>query len=101
MDRPAPPGRSDRGLRPRGRRAWLGIAILSAWLVGWAFGEWQAVHRLFFSDEPGGAAWFLGVWLVAWTVGGLLALRALWRLLRGEEPPPSGPAEPPSYTDAG
>lgn len=100
MDAATPPGRSDRGLRPRGPRHWAGVGILSLWLVGWAFGEWQAVRALFFSDEPGSAAWFLAVWLLAWTAGGLMAMRALWRLLRGEEPPPT-PPEPPTFTDPG
>ncbi len=100
MDHPTPPGRTDRGLVRRRPRHWFGVVVLCAWLVGWALGEWEAVRRLFFSDEPGGAAWFLVLWLVAWTIGGLLAMRALVRLLAGEELPPT-PPEPPSYTDAG
>ncbi len=104
MDGATPPGRSDRGLRARGPRSWPGIVILSAWLLGWGYGELQAVRRLFFSDEPGGA-WFLALWLVTWTAGGLLALRALLRLLAGREPPapppPPGPRDPPGTTDAG
>jgi len=102
MDGADPPGRSDRGLRARGPRQWFGIVVLLAWLAGWAFGEWQAVRRLFFSDEPDGA-WFVGLWLLLWTGAGLLALRALARLLAGQAPPP-GPPEPPGppqTTDAG
>jgi len=99
MDGTTPPGRSDRGLGRRRPRSWAGIAVLSAWLMGWGYGEWLAVQKLFFSEEPEGA-WFLGLWLLVWTAGGLLALRALWKLLSGHEPPPA-PPEPPHYHDAG
>ncbi len=105
MEARNPGGRSDRGLparRQRGPRQWAGILILSAWLVGWAFGEWMAVQRLFFSDAPEGGAWFLVLWLLLWTAGGLLALRQLLRLLAGREPPPPPPPpERPGYTDVG
>jgi hypothetical protein len=100
MDGTAPPGRSDRGLPRRGTRQWAGIAILSLWLVGWAYGEWMVVQQLFFSGELPDGAWFLGLWLVAWTAGGLLAARALLRLLTGQSVPPT-PPEPPRYQDGG
>ncbi len=57
---------------PAKRNAFL-MLFLTAWVVGWCFGEVSAIRELFFgqSDAP---ELFLGVWLLMWTAGGGAAL---------------------------
>ena len=60
------------------------MLFLSAWLVGWCFGEVFATRELLFgSDEA--PALFLGAWLVGWTIGGGFALFTWLWMLRGRE----------------
>jgi hypothetical protein len=93
-------------LRPRGAGRWLSAAFLSFWLLGWLAGElfaiaavaaltanWLApgfVSRWIRGDAPPPqiayfAVPFLLLWLIIWTVGGLRAVKELFRLIGGEE----------------
>lgn len=56
------------------------ILFISAWLVGWSFGEVNAIQTLL-SPEKGEPKAFMTFWLIGWTLGGLWALTALiWQL---------------------
>jgi len=60
------------------------MLFLSAWLVGWGFGEVMVVRELVFgkADAPD---LFMGVWLIMWTLGGGIAMYAWFRMLAGGE----------------
>jgi hypothetical protein len=83
-------------LRPRGRGRWVGAALLTVWLCGWAAGELFAGGFLIAlvgasvglapasANIPTGLAAvgigaFLLVWLSIWTLGGMAASQALAR----------------------
>lgn len=62
------------------RRNWFVLLFLSAWMVGWAFGEVSAIQQLM-SPTAKTPYLFLFAWLTGWTVGGAFALAAvLWQL---------------------
>lgn len=90
--------------RPRGAGRFFAAAFLSVWLCGWAAGEACVLYILatglmaLLSGAPppgrqqpleiapaiaGGG--FLLVWLAFWTIGGIVAIRELLRLLWAEE----------------
>ncbi len=57
-----------------------------AWLGGWAFGEFTVVRQLLDGDfANAGTVAFLAFWLIGWTVGGALILRAWLSNLVGSE----------------
>jgi len=59
-------------------RSILLLVFLSAWLVGWAFGEVMVTRQLFSGRAREGGL-FLAAWLTMWTVGGAAAIYAwLW-----------------------
>jgi hypothetical protein len=71
-------------------RNWLLISFLSAWLVGWFFGERSALLQLLGLSsggmtprhfQPG----FLLLWLVMWTAGGIAVVTTLLWQLAGRE----------------
>lgn len=97
-------------LRPTGLLRWFAAAFLAFWLCGWALGEAVALALLLapfaaplvvaarelfpglVGRIPAGPEHlplpvyaFLGVWLVAWTWGGLSAAWALLRVLAGSD----------------
>jgi hypothetical protein len=54
------------------------VLFLTAWLVGWAFGEVSVTRELLFG-RPREASLFLAAWLAMWTVGGGWAIYTwLW-----------------------
>ena len=62
------------------RRNWFVLLFLSAWSVGWIFGETHAVAELT-SPSKNSSQFFTLVWLLAWTMGGVLvAATILWQL---------------------
>jgi hypothetical protein len=68
---------------PRGGIRRIGISIfLTAWLGGWAMGEYSAAHQLV--EQP--IQMFLVFWLAGWTVGGVFVLFTLFRLLQPSRP---------------
>ena len=72
-------------LEAAAQRSLPAALILALWLVGWGFGEAIALRQLFFTDAPVTGSWFLGLWLLLWTGGGLLAAGALLRSLGARE----------------
>ena len=91
-------------LRPQGLGRFFGAAFLGVWLCGWAFGEvfalWLLYHgvRSLITGEPpsaGGAplrgapalgmGLFLLFWLSIWTLGGVMAMLEVLRLLWSED----------------
>lgn len=68
------------------RKNWFTILFMGFWLCGWAVGEFSVPLVILSDDAPGGMDIFLIAWLVAWTVGGILAIRNfLWNLIGHEE----------------
>ena len=62
------------------QRNWFVLLFLSAWLVGWAFGEVSVIRQLTNPTEKTPIL-FLLAWLTGWTVGGTFAVAAvLWQL---------------------
>lgn len=56
------------------------IFFISAWLVGWGFGEVNAIKTLLSPEQDERKA-FMTFWLIGWTLGGAWALGALiWQL---------------------
>lgn len=96
-------------LRPEGVLRFVGVAILSVWLSGWAVGELVALWMLgsgaaalvtgtpWPGSEPTTAgpatamALFLVVWLAFWTLGGIAALQELARLAWSSDRLVAGP----------
>jgi hypothetical protein len=70
-------------LIPAKRNPFL-ILFLTAWLVGWCFGEVFAIRELLTGHNEAPDL-FLGVWLVMWTVGGGAALYAWLWMVKGVE----------------
>jgi hypothetical protein len=71
-------------------RNWLVIVFLSAWLVGWFFGECSALIQLLGLSSGGMTPKhvqpeFLLLWLVMWTLGGIAVLTTLLWQLAGRE----------------
>jgi hypothetical protein len=66
------------------RRHLLVLLFLGVWLVGWLMGE-MTVTAQFFSRRPAGAAAFLLIWLMFWTLGGGLAAYIWLWMLVGKE----------------
>jgi hypothetical protein len=62
----------------------VGIVFILAWLTAWFFGEKQAIGQLLASGASA-VKGFLGVWLVGWSVGGVLAARTVIWMLFGRE----------------
>jgi hypothetical protein len=58
--------------------------FLSAWLVGWAFGEVFTAREVVSGRAREGTL-FLVAWLVAWTVGGGWAIYTWIRMAAGKE----------------
>ena len=102
----ATPHITDREIRlaPRGPGRYFSAAFLFVWLCGWAFGEafalWflirGAIALLTGTPPDAGreplplgptlaAGVFLLVWLVFWTLGGIMAMRELLQLLWGAD----------------
>lgn len=60
------------------------ILFLLAWLLGWAAGEWFALHEIA-SNGVSVISAFLLVWVTVWTLGGLGAVFVvLWQLFGSE-----------------
>lgn len=68
-------------LESAGQRSLGGALVLAVWLLAWAAGEALVIGQLFFTESPEDGGWFLGLWLVLWTVGGIAAVAALLRSL--------------------
>ena len=68
---------------PAKRNAFL-MLFLTAWLVGWCFGEVFAIRELL-TGESEAPDLFLAAWLVMWTVGGSVALYTWLWMARGFE----------------
>lgn len=68
---------------PANRNAFI-LLFLSAWLVGWAFGEVSAAQEVL-SGRAGGASLFLVAWLAMWTVGGGWAIYTWLWMAAGKE----------------
>jgi hypothetical protein len=92
MVRIPPPGRrstsrqTSDGLEiciPAKRNVFL-LLFLSAWLVGWSFGEVMVLRELLFG-EGDAPDLFLAVWLTMWSLGGGFAIYAWLRMLAGRE----------------
>jgi hypothetical protein len=66
------------------RRNILVILLLSAWLTGWAFAEVSLARELFLGRDDAPSL-FLGAGLIAWTIGGGLALYGWCWMLKGRE----------------
>jgi len=67
------------------RRNWLVLIFLSAWLVGWVFGEVMVPTQLFGRTGKTGVDLFAAAWLVMWTIGGGFAIYIwLWNLVGRE-----------------
>ena len=62
-------------------RYFMGLFLL-AWLGGWALGWSSAALSLSSGAARGGPNAFLAFWLVAWTLGGVMVMLWLYRLLR-------------------
>lgn len=60
------------------------MLFLTAWLVGWCFGEVFAIRELLIGHDNAPDL-FLIAWLVMWTVGGALALYTWLWMARGFE----------------
>lgn len=68
------------------KRNWFIILFIGAWLGGWLFGEVFAIGAVtrLLGGNAGGL--FILFWLIAWTVGGFLAIRTfLWNLMGMEK----------------
>ena len=76
-------GSSVRVSVPARRNIAVSVFIL-AWLGGWFFGEKMAIRQLLASGASR-VKGVLGFWLVGWSVGGLLAARAVVWMLFGRE----------------
>jgi hypothetical protein len=73
------------GLTLPARRNWLILIFLSAWLVGWAFGEVMVPTQLFSKSSRTGIDPFMLAWLAMWTLGGAFAVYVwLWNLVGRE-----------------
>jgi hypothetical protein len=68
---------------PAKRNVFL-FLFLSAWLAGWASGEFSAARQLL-STASHALDLFLAAWLVAWTLGGGFALYTWYWMLAGRE----------------
>ena len=67
------------------RRNWPMLVFLSAWLVGWAFGEFTVPTQFFGKSGRTGIDLFTAAWLVMWTIGGAFAMYVwLWNLVGRE-----------------
>jgi hypothetical protein len=66
------------------RRAWFIVLFLSAWFVGWIFGEVNAIRKLISATAKTPTA-FLAFWLLGWTVGGIFAAGTLLWQFGGQE----------------
>src|SRR5687768_5193485 len=73
----------------RDQRSWFRVVFLLVWLSGWGFFEVVVIAALFTGPKSGDAdaAWwaiaFFVVWLTFWTLGGIMAMRELLRMLTG------------------
>ncbi|MDP6980015.1 MAG: hypothetical protein QF570_15660 [Myxococcota bacterium] len=61
------------------------MLFLSAWLVGWFFGEMSAIEQLTSESMDGGGNAFLYFWLAAWTAGGVFAFGSVVWMAFGME----------------
>lgn len=67
------------------RKNWFSMIFITAWLGGWAMGEYSAIKAILSTDAPLFANAFLLFWLIGWTIGGSLALfSVLWQLIGKE-----------------
>lgn len=66
------------------RRNVFALLFLTAWLVGWAFGEVTAGWQVL-SGRAGGASLFLLAWLAMWTLGGGWAIYTWLWMAAGKE----------------
>ncbi|MFK7907825.1 MAG: hypothetical protein AB8B69_22025 [Chitinophagales bacterium] len=57
---------------------WFVLLFGTAWLGGWITG-FDGVSNLLFSNDsdPNGIEWFLMLWLVLWTIGGIFVIGLL------------------------
>jgi len=66
------------------KKNWFIILFLSAWLVGWYFGESSVIKELISNDNIGVNSFML-FWLAGWTIGGAFAFVVLLWTLIGRE----------------
>lgn len=68
-------------IRPKAQL--FGTAFLGLWMIGWAFGEINVGHQLFFGTPenrfPAPGSLMIVAWLALWTLGGVWCLATfLW-----------------------
>jgi hypothetical protein len=63
------------------QRSWWPLVFLPFWLTLWTFGGFAAIGALIF----GGGSWFLGLWLLGWAAGWVMAFSWWWWMLTGRE----------------
>jgi hypothetical protein len=86
------------GMTPRRRvpsrdGGYVLAALLALWLCYWAV-AWAEVAGLLARGVPDpDVALFLWVWLGGWTIGGIIFMGVLWRLLSPDRPPSVGSPE--------
>jgi len=68
-----------------GKRNWLVILFMSAWLGGWYFGETSAINSILHSKSTDGPSGFLIFWLIGWSIGGCWVLYSIIRSLFSTE----------------
>lgn len=69
----------------RPKRNWLTITFLILWLLIWAAGEYFVLSIAFSEGLPPAPEIYLILWLVGWTMGGILAIISLlWNLIGKE-----------------
>lgn len=75
-------------LIPPAKRSFSDISstlFLVFWLCGWAAGEYF-VSLALLKNGLSGTGWFFAAWLGGWTVGGVMAMRALYDKVQGPRP---------------
>ncbi len=75
--------RSTFTIKPRKNNILIGF--LSIWLIAWGYGEYFLIGAVSgqLSVEPVEGIYFIWLWLLLWTIGGLFTLRIVVYLLNG------------------
>lgn len=67
------------------KKNWFRILFFSVWMVGWYFGESNAIPQVIKGLHSGDVPVFILLWLVMWTFFGLtFSSWIIWRLLGSE-----------------
>jgi hypothetical protein len=68
------------------QKNWLVILFVGAWIGGWSMGEMSAAAIVFGRGEGFWIGnYFVLFWLIAWTAGGILAIKMFLDMLLGKE----------------